>query len=52
MEYYEKAKRVPRAVHARDILDQLVDFAHFDGVQPTMSKKLIDFACQAYFIKD
>jgi predicted ATPase with chaperone activity len=52
MEYYVKPTRYPRGVHARDILDQLIDFAHFENVPPTMSKDLIDLACQAYFIKE
>jgi SpoVK/Ycf46/Vps4 family AAA+-type ATPase len=51
MEYYIKAKRKPRAVHPRDILDELVDIAHFRGVPPTLSKELIALACQAYFLK-
>ncbi len=51
MEYYIHPKREPRAVHPRDILDELVDIARFEGVQPTLSKKLIDQACQAYFLK-
>ncbi len=50
-EYYRKPKRQPRGVHPRDILDALVDIAHFQGIPPTMSKELIALACQAYFIK-
>ena len=52
MEYYVQAKRKPRGVHPRDILDELVDIAHFEGVRPTLSKELIDRACRAYFIKE
>jgi predicted ATPase with chaperone activity len=51
MEYYIKAKRKPRAVHPRDIFDELVDIAHFRGVPPALSKELIGLACQAYFLK-
>lgn len=51
MEYYVKVKRTPRGVHPRDILDELVDIAHFHGVPPTLSKELIDLACQAYFLE-
>ena len=50
-EYYIQAQRDPRAVHPRDILDELVDIARFEGALPTLSKKLIDQACQAYFLK-
>ena len=52
MEYYIKGNRKPRGVHPRDILDELVDIARFEGVRPTLSKELIDRACRAYFIKD
>jgi SpoVK/Ycf46/Vps4 family AAA+-type ATPase len=51
MEYYVKTKRKPRAVHPRDILDELIDIARFRGVPPTLSTELIDLACQAYFLK-
>ncbi|MBI5302799.1 MAG: ATP-binding protein [Chloroflexi bacterium] len=51
MEHYIKAKRQPRAVHPRDVLDELVDIARFHGVPPTLSKELLDLACQAYFIE-
>lgn len=52
MEYYVKSKHEPRGVHPRDILEELVDFAHFNEVPPTLSKELIDLACQAYFLKE
>ena len=52
MAYYVAVKRTPRAVHPRDILDELVDIARFENVAPTLSRNLIDHACQAYFMKD
>jgi predicted ATPase with chaperone activity len=51
MEHYIKPKRKPRAVHPRDILDELIDIARFRNVVPTMSKELIDAACRAYFLR-
>jgi hypothetical protein len=51
MEYYVKPKRKPRAVHPRDILDELVDIARFRGLPPALSKDLVDLACQTYFLK-
>jgi hypothetical protein len=51
MEYYTKPKRRPRGVHPRDILDGLVEIAAFRGVPPTLSKELIDRACQVYFLE-
>ena len=50
-EYYIKPKRKPRAVHPRDILEELVDIARFRGVPPTLSRELTTLACQAYFLK-
>ncbi len=52
MEYYIKSKRKPRAVHPRDLIEELVDIARFRGVPPEMNKELIDAACRAYFLKE
>lgn len=52
MEYYIKPKRKPRAVHPRDVLDELVDIARFRSLPPTLSKELIDLSCQTYFLKN
>jgi predicted ATPase with chaperone activity len=52
MEYFLKPKRKPRAVHPRDIIDELVDIARYRNVPPTLSKELLDLACQAYFLKE
>ncbi len=52
LEYYINAKRKPRAVHPRDLIDELVDIARYRGVQPTMSKELLDLACKAYFLRE
>ncbi len=51
MEHYIKPKRKPRAVHPRDIIDELTDIARFRNVPPVMSKELLDLACSTYFIK-
>ena len=50
-EYYLKRKRELRAVHPRDIADQIIDIAHYRGVQPALTKELIDQACSAYFVE-
>jgi predicted ATPase with chaperone activity len=49
-EHYIKAKRVPRACHARDLLDQIIDIANYLSVAPTLSKELIDRAALSYFV--
>jgi predicted ATPase with chaperone activity len=51
-EYYIKAKRKPRAVHPRDLLEELTDIARYRNEKPTLSKELIDLACKTYFLKD
>lgn len=49
-EHYIKAKRPPRACHARDLLDQIIDIANYLSVPPTLSKELIDRAAASYFV--
>lgn len=50
-EYYLKVKRELRAVHPRDIVDQIIDIAHYQGVQPALTRELIDQACSSYFVE-
>ncbi len=51
MEHYIKVKREPKAVHPRDLLDQIIDYAKFLDVEPRLTKELIDAAIEAYFVK-
>jgi predicted ATPase with chaperone activity len=48
-EYYLKPKRELRCVHPRDIVDQIIDIAHYRGVPPALTKELIDQAASSYF---
>jgi predicted ATPase with chaperone activity len=50
-EYYVRASNPLRSCHPRDIVDQLIDIARYLGVEPTLSKELLDRAAQAYFVK-
>jgi len=50
-EHYMKAGRELRSCHPRDICDQILDEAKYRSITPTMSKELIDRACEAYFVK-
>ncbi len=50
-EHYQRKHLELRACHPRDILDQIVDIAHFTNVAPSMSKELIDQACASYFVE-
>jgi len=50
-EYYVKARRRLRAVHPRDLIEQMVDIGSYMAVPMVMSKDLIDRACAAYFVE-
>ncbi len=50
-EHYIKARRQPRACHARDLLDQIIDISGYLNVSPTLSKELIDRAADSYFVE-
>jgi len=49
--HYVEAKRELRSCHPRDIIDQLIDMAHYMKIEPVLREDLIDRACQAYFVK-
>jgi predicted ATPase with chaperone activity len=50
-EHYLKTGRDLRSCHPRDLCDQILDEAKYRGQPPTMTKELIDRACEAYFVK-
>jgi predicted ATPase with chaperone activity len=50
-EWYIKRNRKLRSNHPRDILEQLLDIAGYLNVEPTMSKELLDRACESYFVE-
>jgi SpoVK/Ycf46/Vps4 family AAA+-type ATPase len=50
-EHYLKVRRDLRSCHPRDLCDQILDEAKYRGITPTMSKELLDRACEAYFVK-
>ncbi len=49
-EWYIKRGRKLRASHPRDICDQILDIASYRGVEPAMTRALIDEAAAAYFV--
>ncbi|HEX6386158.1 MAG TPA: ATP-binding protein [Anaerolineae bacterium] len=49
-EYYIRRNQKLRANHPRDLLDQLVDIADYLGVEPELTKDLIDRAADSYFV--
>ena len=50
-EWYIKRNRKLRASHPRDLCDQILDIAHYEGVEAIMSKELLDQAAEAYFVE-
>ncbi len=50
-EHYIKAKREPKSVHPRDLIDQIIDLAKYLEVEPRLTKELIDAAAEACFVK-
>ncbi|HMQ29513.1 MAG TPA: AAA family ATPase, partial [Chloroflexaceae bacterium] len=50
-EHYMKVGRDLRSCHPRDLCDQILDEAKYRSIPPSMSKELIDRACEAYFVK-
>jgi len=49
--HYFEARRELRAVHPRDLIDQMVDLAKFENAPLVLSQDLIDAACRTYFIE-
>jgi predicted ATPase with chaperone activity len=49
-EHYMKVGRDLRACHPRDLCDQILDESKYRGIAPSMSRELIDRACEAYFV--
>jgi predicted ATPase with chaperone activity len=50
-EWYQKYDRDLRFVHPRDILSQLLDASSYLGVEPRMTKDLLDRAAESYFVE-
>ncbi|MEN9935528.1 MAG: hypothetical protein RLZZ387_2107 [Chloroflexota bacterium] len=48
---YGKRKMELRAVHPRDLIDQLVDIARFTRAQPAMTRELLSAAARSYFVE-
>jgi predicted ATPase with chaperone activity len=47
---YTKRKLELRAVHPRDLIDQVIDIARFLKQPPSMSRELLAAACKSYFV--
>jgi energy-coupling factor transporter ATP-binding protein EcfA2 len=50
-EWYINHDRPLRAVHPRDLINQIIDIASYLNQPPAMTRELIDRAAAAYFVK-
>jgi hypothetical protein len=50
--HYLPTNRPLRACHPRDLLDQVTALCRYRGIEPVLSRDMIDAACEAYFLDD
>ncbi len=50
--HYRPLGRPMRACHPRDIIDQITALCRFRGQEPTITRELLDAACEAYFLNE
>lgn len=50
-EWYIKRNRKLRASHPRDLCDQIIDIARYRGLEPSMTRELLDLAAKSYFVE-
>jgi hypothetical protein len=50
--HYRPARRPLRACHPRDLLDQVTALCRYRGIEPVITRELLDAACKAYFVDD
>ena len=48
--HYNPFGRALRACHPRDLLDQVTALCRYRGVEPVITRELIDAACASYFV--
>jgi hypothetical protein len=48
--HYDPVSRPFRACHPRDLLDQIIALCRYRAIEPTITRELIDKACETYFV--
>ena len=48
--HYGPMRRPMRACHPRDLLDQVTAMCRYRGIEPVITRELLDAACEAYFV--
>ena len=50
--HYRPHQRPLRACHPRDILDQVTALCRYRGIEPSITRELLDAACASYFVEE
>ncbi|MBI2886757.1 MAG: ATP-binding protein [Chloroflexi bacterium] len=50
-EKYPALEVAPRAVHPRDLVEQIIDYADYRQMPPAITRETVDLACQNYFVR-
>ena len=50
--HYGPHGRPLRACHPRDLVDQITALCRYRGIEPVISRELLDAACRSYFVDD
>jgi hypothetical protein len=50
--HYGPIGRPMRACHPRDLLEHVTAMCRYRGIEPVITRELLDAACSAYFVDD
>ena len=50
--HYRPKNRPYRACQPRDLLDQVTALCRYRGIEPVITRELLDAACESYFLDD
>jgi MoxR-like ATPase len=50
--HYEPAGRALRACHPRDLLEQVISLCRYRGIEPVITRELLDKAVESYFVDE
>jgi hypothetical protein len=50
--HYRPLQRPMRACHPRDLLDQVTALCRYRGIEPAITRELLDAACASYFVEE
>jgi hypothetical protein len=48
--HYRPLGRALRACHPRDLLDQIIALSRYRGIEPAVTREMLDAACASYFV--